>query len=282
MLSHTVKLSPRAEFPSPVRESIHLQFWNKMFSVQDWQAQQFLYHCWHYAQTHTLVIPIVTIPVPCHRTAKCWGLFQGSEPINFQTSHLPLKESSNCWSWTVLKLQSWEDKHRFLLGANLEIRKSFLKALFIYLLISFVCVCDQCLHQPILVVLHFRGVLQSGQCCSPGALLGDVLLLTITLHHAPSGYHWFVIIAFFSSVGLIQSFSPGDFSVCLSVGLTEGVCVLVGTEHWGKREGVLKQTCCSVIFSCFLSFSIWLCGPTLSCWMLILTPASTDVPIQCC
>lgn len=119
-----------------------------------------------------------------------------------------------------------------------------------------VCVCDQCLHQPILVVLHFRGVLQSGQCCSPGALLGDVLLLTITLHHAPSGYHWFVIIAFFSSVGLIQSFSPGDFSVCLSVGLTEGVCVLVGTEHWGKREGVLKQTCCSVIFSCFLSFSI--------------------------
>ena len=144
------------------------------------------------------------------------------------------------------------------------------------------CVCDQCLHQPILVVLHFRGVLQSGQCCSPGALLGDVLLLTITLHHAPSGYHWFVIIAFFSSVGLIQSFSPGDFSVCFSVGLTGGVCVLVGTEHWGKREGVLKQTCCSVIFSCFLSFSIWLCGPTLSCWMLILTPASTDVPIQRC
>lgn len=150
------------------------------------------------------------------------------------------------------------------------IRKSFLQALFF--LFFYPSFCDQWLHQPRVVVLHFRGILQAGQCCSPGALLGDVLLLIITLHHSPSGYHWIIIIAFFSSVGLTQSFSPGDFSVGSSVG--RGSLV----PWWAQSTGGNAVQWSSAVF--FL-FSID-CGPALSCWMLILTPASTDIPIQCC
>lgn len=141
------------------------------------------------------------------------------------------------------------------------IRKSFLQALFF--LFFYPSFCDQWLHQPRVVVLHFRGILQAGQCCSPGALLGDVLLLIITLHHSPSGYHWIIIIAFFSSVGLTQSFSPGDFSVGSSVG--RGSLV----RWWAQSTGgnVLFSDL-QLFFSCFPLTVVLLCP--VECWYLHL------------